>query len=400
MVNSLFFDITELATLDKGTGIQRVTKAILYNLSKYPPLGWKVVPIKGDVTSGKYLRACSYESSLHKLSYSEPADVVIEPSKGDIYLSVDLTYNISESLRKELVHFRNNGVGIYFVVHDLIPILYPEWFKGNNDWFEGNNYLDLFNYWFESAATEADGLICVSKSVELDVQNWLVNHPPLRPELPTLGYFHHGSDISASIPTAGLPDNSSAILSKVKALTSFLMVGTIEPRKGHELALNAFDILWANDPSVSLVIVGHQGWKVESLIQRIKLHPQFDKRLFWLADISDEFLREIYKSSSALIALSKAEGFGLPLVEAAYFHLPIIANDIPVFREVCGAGALYFNGTTGHEFSLLLNKWLSLFKIGTYPDSQNIQTLSWAASTRQLMTVLGGMSGHKFIWTN
>jgi glycosyltransferase involved in cell wall biosynthesis len=49
-----------------------------------------------------------------------------------------------------------------------------------------------------------------------------------------------------------------------------------------------------------------------------------------LKDVSDEFLQEIYRSSSCLIVASHAEGFCLPLIEAAQFDLPVIARDIPV----------------------------------------------------------------------
>lgn len=400
MAHRLFFDITELSIFDKGTGIQRVTKALLRTLRQDPPIGWEVVAVRGDLASEKYLRACTFENSLDDQHQVDDSDSAIEPCKGDIFLSVDLTYNISQALRSELVRFRNNGVGIYFVIYDLIPILYPEWFVGNNEWFEGNDYLDLFNYWFESATTEADGLICISKSVEIDVKKWLVNNPPLRNEMPMLGYFHLGSDISASIPTMGLPNNSSIVLSKIEASTSFLMVGTLEPRKGHELALDAFESLWAAGVSANLVIVGRQGWKVEALVQRIETHDQLDKQLFWLSEISDEYLRAIYKSSSALLALSVAEGFGLPLVEAAYFQMSIIANDIPVFREICGDGALYLHGTNANELSLLLQSWLEGAATGTNPNAGTIQTLSWDASAKQLMSVLGEMSGHDFIWAN
>lgn len=398
MAHKLFFDITELSIFDKGTGIQRVTKALLRTLLHEPPTDWEVIAVRGDTASDKYLRASVYENSLDAKSQIEVIDSAIEPNEGDIFLSVDLTYNISVSLRAELVRFRNNGVGIYFVIYDLIPILYPDWFIGNNKWFEGNDYLELFNHWFESAVEEADGLICISESVESDVKSWLFKHPPLRNGLPILGHFHLGSDIGASIPTMGLPDNSSVVISNIQSSTSFLMVGTLEPRKGHELALNAFELLWASGVKANLIIVGRQGWRVESLVQRITVHDQLDNQLFWLSDISDEYLRAIYKSSSVLLALSLAEGFGLPLVEAAYFNMSIIANDIPVFREICGDGAVYFDGTNAKELSRIIQNWLDGVNVGTNPKTKTIQTLTWEASTKQLMTVLGKMSGNSFTW--
>jgi glycosyltransferase involved in cell wall biosynthesis len=398
MQKRLYFDVTELSSFDKGTGIQRVTRAVLLALRKHPPLGWDIVAVRGDSASGFFRRAVAIEAILGDQASVVMSDHRIVPDVGDIFLSVDLAYNITTELRQELARFRSGGVEVYFVIYDLIPIRYPQWFLGNNDWFEGNKYLDLFNSWFDCVATEANGLICISESVEHDVRNWLLQHPPARNELPKLGHFHLGSDIGASIPSAGLPSDASALLAKLQLSTSFLMVGTLEPRKGHALALDAFERLWDGGNVASLVIVGRAGWKVDELIQRIKMHAQLGKQLFWLDGISDEYLREVYRSSSALLALSEAEGFGLPLVESAYFQIPVIARDIPVFREICGDGALYYDGSNGAELMLLLKRWMKMRQSGEHPIPCEIKTLSWAESTRRMMDALGKMSGNDFVW--
>jgi glycosyltransferase involved in cell wall biosynthesis len=58
--------------------------------------------------------------------------------------------------------------------------------------------------------------------------------------------------------------------------------------------------------------------------------------LYWIEGASDEELQRLYASCDALIAASYMEGFGLPIVEAAEYGKPVIASDIPVFREVIG----------------------------------------------------------------
>jgi glycosyltransferase involved in cell wall biosynthesis len=101
------------------------------------------------------------------------------------------------------------------------------------------------------------------------------------------------------------------------------------------------------------VIVGKETWKhlpdserrtLPETVRKLKEHPELNKRLFWLEDASDEYLQEIYKVSTCLLAASEAEGFGLPLIEAARYKLPIIARDTPIFREVAGEWAFYFSG--------------------------------------------------------
>jgi len=400
MRHRLFFDVTELAGFDKGTGIQRVTRALLQALRRGVPSEWKVVPVRGDGAKGHFMTASALAERQLAGQLDSAAEIAIEPAPGDIFLSVDLAYNITPALRQELVRFRKSGVGVFFVVYDLIPLLYPEWFKGTNAWFEGNDYLKLFNYWFDCVSEESDGLICISDSVRRDVIAWLERLPPVRKDAPKLDYFHLGSDITESVPTRGLPPEAPQVLQRLRLSTTFLMVGTLEPRKGHELALDSIEKLWAQGrDDINLVFVGRAGWKIERLIERIKRHPYLDKRLFWLDGISDEYLREVYMASSALLALSSAEGFGLPLVEAAHFRLPLIAREIPVFREICRDAATYFTGTTSDDLSSLLADWLARRESGQRMLPEGMEVLSWSDSARQLMAAVGRMRGTESFWS-
>ena len=399
MRHRLYFDVTELAGFDKGTGIQRVTRALLQALRQRPPKDWKVVAVRGDGPSGRFVTATSLAEHQLTGQPESPDEIAIEPAAGDIFLSVDLAYNITPSLREELVRFRSHGVGIYFVVYDLIPLMYPEWFEGTNAWFEGNDYLKLFNYWFDCVSEEGDGLICISDSVRTDVQAWIQRHPLKRPSPPELGYFHLGSDISESIPSTGLPAEAGEVVARLKSATTFLMVGTLEPRKGHELALDAIEALWAEGEDVNLVFVGRAGWKIERLIERLKTHPRLGKQLFWLDGISDEYLREVYMASSALLALSVAEGFGLPLVEAAHYRLPLIVRSIPVFREICADAATYFTGSSHTELHALLQQWIGQRANGEVLFPDDMEVLSWPESAMQLMRAVGKMRGDELFWS-
>jgi len=399
MHHRLLFDVTELTQFDKGTGIQRVTRALLQALGQASPAGWQVVAVRGDGRVGSYFPVNSSGQPCCEVHPHSSNEAAIEPAAGDIFLSVDLAYNMNQSLREELIRFRSCGVGVYFVIHDLIPLMHPEWFTGESAWFEGNDYLKLFNYWFECASEESDGLICISAAVRNEVEAWLTMHPPNRSVLPKLGYFHLGSDIAGSRPSSGMPRDAADVLSHMKSSPTFLMVGTLEPRKGHGIALDAIEGLWAENEDVTLAFVGKQGWGIESLIDRIRSHPRFGTRLFWLDGISDEYLCQVYMASSAMLALSLAEGFGLPLAEAAYYRLPLIVRNIPVFREICEEAATYFNDTSSEALQRLLHRWLADKEAGRciYPDRMRV--LSWRDSAAQLMSVLGHMRGDESFWS-
>ena len=157
------------------------------------------------------------------------------------------------------------------------------------------------------------------------------------------------------------------------------MVGTIDLRKGYAQALAAFEALWAEGFDVKLVIVGQPSWNVETLVKRLMNHPESGRRLFWFGRADDMFLAALYKSCTVLLAASEAEGFGLPLVEAAQRGLPIIARDVPVFREIAGDNVFYFSGLTAEALADALKDWLRLEENGLAPRPDGLQ---WSPGSR------------------
>lgn len=86
--------------------------------------------------------------------------------------------------------------------------------------------------------------------------------------------------------------------------------------------------------------------------------------------MSDEYLEQIYGAAACLIVASIGEGFGLPLVGAAQYqyNVPIIARDIPIFREVAGEHAFYFDGMSAHDLSDVIDEWLVLENTAGVPN--------------------------------
>jgi len=235
-----------------------------------------------------------------------------------------------------------------------------------------------------------DGVIGVSKTTANALQAWYREQSfPLPPDF-RFDWVHLGADIENSGPTMGVPDDASVVLFELGRRPTFLMVGTIEPRKGHAQTLAAFELLWANGADVNLVIVGKQGWYTETLIELLRANPRLGTRLFWLKDISDEYLEKIYAAATCLIAASEDEGFGLPLIEAARHKLPILARDIPIFREVAGSHAAYFSGLEPNDLADAVINWLALFREERHPKSNDMPWITWKQSAEQMMTVLLG----------
>ena len=165
------------------------------------------------------------------------------------------------------------------------------------------------------------------------------------------------------------------------------MVGTIEPRKGYNLAIAAFEHLWRTRPNDSpdLVIVGKGGWKTTALQDYLRTHPQIGKRLHWLEGVTDEGLCLFYEKCRGVFMASRGEGFGLPLIEAALHRRYVLARDLPVFREHNLPGAAYFSDDSPHALGHAL---LELANTGRNP-APAVKLPTWSESVDDLLRVIG-----------
>jgi glycosyltransferase involved in cell wall biosynthesis len=374
----LFVDVSSLVHEDLRTGIQRVTRSILRELLLSPPSGFRVEPVYG--AAGRYYYARRYTLDLLGLKGMQLLEAPIDAYQGDFFLGLDLAPTMVPDCRCELMKLHNRGVHLAWVVYDLLPISLPGHFP--------ESVSDSFRHWLETVNELGDSLIAISRSTELELIRWLDASPKTGVARPRTAYFHLGADIQNSAPVLGLPANASRFLTILARCPTFLMVGTVEPRKGHDQVVAAFDHLWGRGKELNLVIVGKQGWMVDRLAERLRKHPERGHMLHWLEQVSDEYLEKIYLSSSALIAASVGEGFGLPLIEAAQHGLPILARDIPVFREVAQGGAYYFDTDHADALADRICDWLSLYARGSAPSSAAIKRLTWEQSKESLVAAL------------
>ena len=367
----LFVDVSELYQRDAGTGVQRVTKNILKELLKNPPLGFAVHPVFATIeTLGYRYASCIGETFATTATEETPLDF----QRGDLFLGLDLQHHVIGRQREYLRELHRAGVVVAFVVYDLLPILLPHCFfegtrEGHEEWLR-----TLGNF---------DGVFCISRSVAQELEDWYAHNLPAPPSF-TPDWFHLGGDLERGSRTEGICPEEEELLLQLAASPTFLMVGTLEPRKGHAQVLDALKILWAKGEKINLVLAGRSGWNTQALVRRIESHPRYGKNLFWFQGPSDAFLDRLYGASSALLAASEGEGFGLPLIEGARRGLPLILRDIPVFREVAGEHAYYYTGNRGEELAQALENWLALYHCKVHPLSEGLSWLTWEQSARQL----------------
>lgn len=375
----LLIDIGLLAKIDSKTGIQRAVKGISMELSQNPPKGWLVRFVHPAEDKGYY--AYAHEAALRLFGYNDglKQDMPIEYAEEDIFLGLDLVLEQTVSHINELRFMRACGVKIYFIVYDIIPLLFPE--------YAGKGMTSHFAEWLR-AISKFDGLVCISQAVAGEVRGWLKNHGLSRANL-KISSFSLGADIGRCQPTWGIPADGLSTLKKLRERPTILMVGTIEPRKGHKQTLAAMELLWSRGMDVNLALAGKSGWKMDDFEARLRRHPENGERLFWLRGISDEYLEQVYKASAGVLLASEAEGFGLSIIEAARCGKPLILRDIPVFREIAANNAFYFAGLETEDLADALSQWFEAFARDDIPLSTDIRWLTWQESRQSLLTLIG-----------
>lgn len=216
---------------------------------------------------------------------------------------------------------------IISLAYDILPLLYPQFFEGTSD------YLNKFKIYIMRMLIFSDYIICNSEETKKNLLElkW---------------------STKAKIIVFPLGAYASTKESSRKNRTPFslISINTIEPRKGHDDLLDAFDYLITEGFNVELNIVGKYGWSSEKIKQRIESHELLGKSLFWHQGISDDLISELYEKSDVAIIAARAEGFGLTLEEGLHNGCKVISRDIPTFRERPNVN-LYFYEGSGKELA-------------------------------------------------
>ncbi|RPH63297.1 MAG: glycosyltransferase [Chloroflexi bacterium] len=381
-------DVTATFFLDSRTGIQRVVK----NLSKEFLL-LKTSRRFGLIhySKGSMYNALRFAEKIFDLAPScLPSETVESFWPGDILFLADSDWELIPIQFSPLIEqVRRQGGKIASMVYDLLPIKHPDRFPGPMH--------DLFVRWLDFAIMQSDMLICISRAVADEVVEYIDEKKLSLSRRLDVNYIHLGADILVVQGESTLRKHVRFLVER-QALPMFLMVGTLEPRKGHAFVLDAFEQLWEQGKEVSLCFAGKigRGWGgMEALEQRIRDHPQSRRRFFFIENPSDAEINALYAAATAVITASIAEGFGLPIVEGALQKVPVLASDIPVFREVGGEGAMYFSLGSPTYLAEAVKAMLALSPGERQAMVEKIEVLTWKESAEWTLEVLEGQRVYK-----
>tara|TARA_R110000868_G_scaffold375711_1_gene640372 strand:- start:7596 stop:8840 length:1245 start_codon:yes stop_codon:yes gene_type:complete len=365
----LYVDLAVISRDDAGTGIQRVVRALALALTEQGTKEWDL-----------YFVAADRRRPYHEISWPE-AGAVVDPTEiagrpGDLFLGLDFSLNTIRRYRRQLIRFRRNGGRFWFLICDLLPVEKPEWFSSGN--------VTRYKAWLDTIVGISDGFLCISAQTESDLKRVLEARYGLtggyRTSIVPMGHdireSRRDGRAIASPPESGRFDTS---------IPFSLMVGTLEPRKGHADILAAFSELWREGGENRLVLVGRMGWHVEKLRDTILTHSEYGGKLLWFDDVDDLELEAIYQACEGVIIASHAEGFGLPLIEALGHGKPVLARDLPIFSMHQGLGVCYFpSGAKSTDLALCIQRWTNAVQTGQIKVIR--PSVGWQDSAKVLLS--------------
>lgn len=345
----LFLDVTATHYSRLKSGIERVALALCRELINLEPRLGVVTPVFLTHENGHWRHRQANTLVGEQLGIADYLleDTPIDPQPGDTLLTLDLAPIPFQGAQQQdlFQNYRAQGIKIFSIVYDLLPVRMPEVFPPGSS--------ERHTAWLDVIST-FDGALCISAHVADDLRAWR-DEVGYSKQHYDIGHFMLGADTGTfnakgSQVNRRKPFNNRKLL-KANRLT-FLMVGTIEPRKAYLEVLDIFESLWKQDFDFRLIVVGREGWTslthdqrrdIPHTIWRLKNHPEKYNRLIWIGNADDRKLERAYDQADCLIAASYDEGFGLPIIEAAQRGIPVIARDIPVFREVAPSGTTFFS---------------------------------------------------------
>ncbi len=209
-----------------------------------------------------------------------------------------------------------------FMLHDSIPVEMPEYVSEKG--------AAIHAAMVASAARLASGVIVSTEYARQTITAALAKAG--RVDAPTFAW---------PLPLAETFDESTQSDPRLAALPYFVACGAIEPRKNHLFLLELWRHLCAemkNPPH--LLIIGSPAWGGEAILDHIQRCEVTRGRIHILNGLSTAAMKTALAGARALLAPSLAEGFGLPVIEAAHMGVPVIASNIAAHREVAREGAI------------------------------------------------------------
>jgi glycosyltransferase involved in cell wall biosynthesis len=173
----------------------------------------------------------------------------------------------------------------------------------------------------------------------------------------TLERYYHKSASKIVVTKEGVDPIAVAPAVPKSQARQLLYVGSLYPHKNVRLVIDSLKQL----PGYTLLIVGARNVFQDQVKAYVKQH-NLEKRVVFLGYVSDQELAKVYHQVEALVQPSLSEGFGLTGVEAMAHKVPVLASNIPIFQEIYGDAATFFNPKSSESFVKAVQKLATINK--------------------------------------
>lgn len=266
--------------------------------------------------------------------------------------------------RRVLRPLRDAGARVGVMIHDLIPLTHPDTVPAGLP--------ARFATRIETVRAHADTVLCNSAQTDRDLTH-LWKSRDRRPD--------------TVITPLGVDRVPARYVEKDPA--SFVILGTVEPRKNHALLLDVWTRL--QDETLPhrpvLHMIGARGWHDPAFFAQLEAHPLYGDRIIEHGPLPDAAARDMVAAARALLFPSRAEGYGYPPLEAQMLGTLPIVSDIPVLHEVLGRHAVYLPPNDAYLWAETIKK--CLFGTLSVPEARADPPPSWDAHFRAV---------HRSIW--
>lgn len=208
---------------------------------------------------------------------------------------------------------RRRHVRPIYLVHDLIPITHPQYCREGE---EARHRLRMC-----TVLDTASGVVANSAHTLDTLAEFAAAEDRI---MPLVAVAWPGTPVLPSVPA------------RPESEPTFVILGTIEGRKNHALVLSVWQKLIrasSTGPAPQLVIIGRRGWQADAVFAQLD-QGEFNGHVSEVGPLDDRRLASVLVGARALLFPSFAEGYGIPLAEALAAGVPVIASDLPVFREI------------------------------------------------------------------
>jgi len=369
----ILFWIDHTSTFSGNSGIQRVVRglarSILHSGIGMTPVVWN--------SNNKNFELASLDQRLHLSNWSGPSekawnldfDLGSNSGKTRILIIPELTtYSFDEHfLLQVLSKAKNHAMSTVVIFHDALPALMPEVYPPEAAQKHRAYMNDL---------SSADAILTTSQSGRNDLTDYFLSTKELNP-----------SSISkiwtSPLPSLFIGESSRAFhsisqLDTKRNKTLVLSVGTLEARKNYIKMIQAFEraLNALPDDTIELVIIGKG---VDAKIIEFVEDACNRLPITWLGHVSDEVVKQYYRTCDFTVFPSLGEGFGLPLTESLGFGKPVICGTGGALREnALLGGCLMVNVNDTDDLALGIAQLAS--------DAKLFQKLSEEIKVRKFVT--------------